>query len=173
MFNGSPALFNWKLLGKRELYIPYNSYRLENESLEYDDILYPQHPNPALLRYELHRVWVVEGTVRSATRNRRSLDPEKRGHTYSRRVFYIDEDSWQIAIADSYDKDGGLWRTAEGHMINYYEVPVPWYAMEVFYDFKAGRYLAKGLDNRFGITRFSELISPNDFSPLSLQYYVR
>jgi hypothetical protein len=173
LFNGSPALFNWKLLGKRELYIPYNSYRLESGDLEYDDILYPQHPNPALLRYELHRVWVVEGTVRSTTRNRRILDPEKRGHSYSRRVFYIDEDSWQIAVADSYDKDGGLWRTAEGHMINYYDVPVPWYAMEVFYDFKAGRYLAKGLDNRFGVTRFSELISPNDFSPLSLQYYVR
>ncbi len=173
MFNGSPALFDWKLLGKRELYIPYNAYRLETDGLGNDDILQQQHANPELLRYELHRVWVVEGTVRSATQNRRNMDPEKRGHSYSRRVFYIDEDSWQIAIADSYDKDGKLWRTAEGHMMNYYEVPVPWYTMEFFYDFKAGRYLAKGLDNEFGMTRFSNLISPNDFSPLSLQYFVR
>ncbi len=173
MFNGSPALFNWKLLGKRELYVPYNSYRLEAEDLGYDDVLLQHHANPELLRYELHRVWVVEGTVRSASRNRRNMDPEKRGHSYSRRVFYIDEDSWQIAIADSYDSDGALWRTAEGHMKNYYEVPVPWYNMEIFYDFKARRYLAKGLVNEFGVTRFSELISPNDFSPLSLQYFVR
>ena len=173
MFNGSPALFNWKLLGKRELYIPYNSYRLEAEGLDYNDVLLAQHVNPALLRYELHRVWVVEGTVRSASHNRRNVDPEKRGHSYSRRVFYIDEDSWQIAIADSYDSDGALWRTAEGHMKNYYEVPVPWYNLEVFYDFKAQRYLATGLVNEFGVTRFSDLISPNDFSPLSLQYFVR
>jgi hypothetical protein len=173
MFNGSPALFNWKLLGKRELYIPYNSYRLEAEGLEYEDILHKKHANPALLRYELHRVWVVEGTVRSTTHNRRNPDPAKRGHAYSRRVFYIDEDTWQIAVADSYDKDGKLWRTAEGHMMNYYQVPLPWYNMELFYDFKAERYLAKGLDNKFGVTQFSDLISPNDFSPLSLQYFVR
>jgi hypothetical protein len=173
LFNGSPALYDWKLLGKRELYIPYNSYRLHTEDPSYENILHLDHINPELLRYELHRVWVVEGTVRSATRNSRTMDPNKRGHVFAKRVFYIDEDSWQIAVADSYDKDGNLWRMAEGHMINFYNVPTPWYSMEVFYDFKVRRYLAKGLDSRFGLTNFSDDFNPNNFSPLALEYFVR
>jgi hypothetical protein len=116
---------------------------------------------------------VVEGTVRTVSRKRTTLNPRKRGHIYSRRVFYIDEDSWKLAVADSYDHEGNLWRSAEGHMINYYEVPVPWYTLEVFHDFKAGRYLANGLDNHFGATEFSDNINPNHFSPLALDYYVR
>ncbi len=173
MFNGSPALFTWKLLGKRELYIPYNSYRLHSGDLAYSDILQKHHINPKLARYELHRVWVVEGTVRTNTRNRSTLDPLKRGHAYSRRVFFLDEDSWQLAVADNYDHKGQLWRFSEGHMINYYDVPVPWYTLEVYHDFKARRYLASGLDNRFDSTTFSDDINPNNFSPLALDYYVR
>ena len=173
MFNGSPALFNWKLLGKRELYIPYNSYRLHSGELSSSDILHSDHLNPELLRYELHRVWVVEGTVRSSGRNRSTLDPEKRGHVYSRRVFYLDEDSWQIAVSDNYDKDGKLQRLGEGHMFNYYEVSVPWFTMEVFHDFKARRYLASGVDNSLVPIRFSDDINPNKFSPLALDYYLR
>jgi hypothetical protein len=173
MFNGPPALFEWKLLGKRELYIPYNSYGLHSGDLAYADILQAGHINPELARYELHRVWVVEGTVRSNSRDRTTLNPNKRGHIYSRRVFYLDEDSWQLSVADNYDKDGKLWRVSEGHMINYYDVPVPWYTLEVFHDLKLQRYLANGLDNRFRAIKFSNTINPNKFSPLALDYYVR
>ncbi len=173
LFNGSPALYDWKLLGKREMYIPYNSYRLRSEDSDPEQVLLQEHLNPEILRYELHRVWVVEGTVRSHTRNPRTMDPSKRGHLYARRVFYIDEDSWQIALADNYDKDGKLWRMAEGHMMNYYDAPAPWYAMEAFYDFKSRRYLAKGLISHFGPTTFSDEINPNLFSPLALEYFVR
>jgi hypothetical protein len=163
MFNGSPALFEWKLLGKREIYIPYNSYRLHSGDIAYADILHKGHINPELARYELHRVWVVEGTVRS----------QGRGHIYSRRVFYIDEDTWQLAVADNYDKDGELWRVAEGHAVNYYEVPVPWYTLEVFHDLKQRRYVANGLDNGFRAIEFTNSINPNKFSPLALEFYAR
>jgi hypothetical protein len=173
MFNGSPALFEWKLLGKRELYIPYNAYRLHSDKLEYEDILQKHHINPELARYELHRVWVVEGTVRSATRNPTTRDPLKRGHLYSRRVFYVDEDTWQLAVADNYDKKGQLWRFSEGHMLDYYEVPVPWYTLEVYEDLRQRRYLANGLDNRRDTYTFSDDINPNKFSPLALDFYVR
>jgi hypothetical protein len=88
-------------------------------------------------------------------------------------VFYIEEDTWQLAVADSYDKAGAIWRVAEGHMINYYEVPVPWYTLEVFHDLKAGRYLANGLDNGFRSIEFSDSINPNKFSPLALDFYAR
>ena len=74
------------------MYVPYNSYKLHSNSLKYKDILTPLHINQGLTRYELHRVWVVEATLKAGT-----------SHVYSRRTFYIDEDSWQILSADQYD----------------------------------------------------------------------
>lgn len=162
LFNGSPDRFEWTLVGKRELYIPYNAYRLHSDKVTYSDILKLGHINPDLARYELHRVWVVEGT----------LKPEQR-HIYSRRVFYVDEDSWQIVVADNYDKDGQLWRVAEAHMVNYYDVPVLLSTVEVYHDLKQRRYLATGLDNDRNMYRFSEGADPRDFSPNALLYYIR
>ncbi len=83
MFNGAPDRYDWKLVGKREVYVPYNSYRLQDPKLKNKDIITPLHINPDYLRYELHRVWVVEATLRPGER-----------HIYKKRVFYIDEDSW-------------------------------------------------------------------------------
>jgi hypothetical protein len=162
MYNGSPELFAWKLLGKQELYIPYNAYRIHSDELDYSDILQQKHINPDLARYELHRVWVVEGTLKPGMK-----------HIYSKRVFYVDEDSWQIAVADNYDKDGELWRTSEAHALNYYEVPVPWSTLEVYYDLQQQRYLAGGMDNRRNPYRFSEEADPREFSPSALKYYIR
>lgn len=64
MYNGSPERFEWQLLGKQELYIPYNAYRINSEGQGYSDILQTKHINPDLARYELHRVRVVEGTLK-------------------------------------------------------------------------------------------------------------
>ena len=162
LFNGAPDRFEWKLVGKRELYIPYNAYRLHSNSITYSDILRQGHINPDLARYELHRVWVVEGTLKPGQR-----------HIYSRRTFYVDEDSWQIVVSDSYDQDGQLWRVAEAHMVNYYDVPVLLSTVEVYHDLKARRYLATGLDNGRNMYRFSEGADPRDYSPNALLYYIR
>jgi hypothetical protein len=162
LFNGPPDRFEWRLVGKRELYIPYNAYRLHSDALSYSDILQRGHINPELARYELHRVWVVEGTLKPGQQ-----------HIYSRRVFYMDEDSWQIAVADSYDQQGQLWRVAEAHALNYYDVPVLWSTLEVYHDLKERRYLATGLDNERNMYRFSEDVDPREFSPNALTYYIR
>ncbi|MEP4485568.1 MAG: DUF1329 domain-containing protein [Halioglobus sp.] len=163
MFNGSPALFDWTLLGKKEMYIPYNAYRLDSAELEDTDIVLKSHINPAHVRYELHRVWVVEGRLKDGGRE----------HQYSRRVFYVDEDTWQIAAADSYDSDGKLWRVSEGHMVNFYEVPVPWYTLRVYHDLREERFLVQGLDNQRRATEFSNDINPRLFGPSALSFYVR
>ena len=162
LFNGPPDRFEWKLVGKRELYVPYNAYRLHSDAITSSDILRQGHINPELTRYELHRVWVVDGTLKPGQR-----------HIYSRRTFYVDEDSWQIVVADTYDKDGQLWRVAEAHMVNYYDVPVLLSTLEVYHDLKEGRYLATGLDNGRNMYRFSEGADPRDFSPNALLYYIR
>ncbi len=162
MYNGAPDRFVWKLLGKRELYIPYNAYRLHSGGLDYDDIITRDHINPDLARYELHRVWVVEGTLKPGAK-----------HVYGQRTFYLDEDSWQIAVTDTYDKNGKLWRAAEAHLINYYQVPVLWSTLEVYYDLKQQRYLVSGIDNRRNPYRFTEDADPREFSPNALNYYIR
>ena len=162
LFNGAPDRFEWKLVGKQELYLPYNAYRLHSDSISPSDILKRGHINPDLTRYELHRVWVVKGTLKQGQQ-----------HIYSRRVFYVDEDSWQIAVAENYAQDGRLWRVAEAHIVNYYDLPVPFSTLEVYHDLKARRYLATGLDNGRNMFRFSDNVDPREFSPNALRYYIR
>jgi hypothetical protein len=156
MYNGAPDRYDWKLVGKQELYIPYNSYKLKDTKLKYSDIVKAGHINQDLTRYELHRVWKVEAT----------LKPGKR-HIYAKRTFYLDEDTWQATEIDHYDGRGELWRVAEAHNLMYYDYTVPWYAVETLYDLTSGRYLVLGLDNeeptsyQFGFKRSSGDYTPN------------
>jgi hypothetical protein len=158
MYNGSPNRYNWELKGKQELYVAYNSYKLHNDQLTYDDILKPHHINPDLTRFEKHRVWVVEANLKDEYR-----------HVYVKRVFYIDEDSWQILVADSYDDRGGLYRVALAYGLNYYEVPSPWSTLEVYHDLNSRRYLATGLDNEEDMYDFSVELSDREFTPQALR----
>ncbi len=136
MFNGAPDRYNWKLVGKKEMYIPYNSYRLESPKLTYKEIHTKGHMNQDYPRYELHRVWEIEATLKKGQR-----------HIYAKRVFYLDEDTWQIAVKDEYDGQLQLWRVGEAHEIQYYNVNVPWYTAETLMDLNDGRYLTLGLTN--------------------------
>ncbi len=158
MFNGAVDRYDWKLVEKRELYVPYNSYRLHSDQLKFTDILTPFHVNPEHLRYELHRVWVVEATLK-----------EGASHVYKRRTFYVDEDSWQILLADSYDARDQLWRVSEGHVVNFYEKPLIWPTLEVHTDLQARRYLALGLDNEFPMCTWDEESKERDFTLSALR----
>ncbi len=157
-FNGAPNRYNWKLLGKKEMYIPYNSYKLHSDQLKYDDIIRPGHINPAHTRWELHRVWVVEATLKEDTR-----------HEYKKRMFYLDEDSWQIAVTDIYSNDDELWRVGVAFALNYYEVPTLWSTLDVIHDLKAGRYIAIGLDNEDNMYDFTITRKNSDFTPAALR----
>ena len=157
MFNGATDRYEWKLVGKKEMYIPYNSYRLTDPKVKYADLLKPGHINQDLSRYELHRVWVVDATLKAGT-----------SHIYSRRTFYIDEDSWNIVMIDKYDGRGQLWRFAELHSENWYNVPMWFGTVEVHHDLQSRRYIAMGL--RSEEAKIYEPIkrSPGDYTPASL-----
>ena len=159
MFSGAPDRYDWKLVGKREMYIPYNSYRLNSPDLKYDDIVKPGHINQDLTRYELHRVWEVVGTLKSGERN-----------IYGQRHFYLDEDSWQIAVSELYDGRGQLWRVGEGHEMTFYTELATGYAAESLYDILAGRYVTFGLNNeeKRGY-QFGQKASMADFTPAALR----
>ncbi len=158
MFNGAPDRYNWKLVGRKEMIVPYNDYKLHSKDVKYKDILTPKHINPDLARYEKHRVWVVDATLKEGT-----------SHIYSRRTFYIDEDSWQILLVDQYDRRGNLWRVSEGFVINYYDVPTLWTTLAVHTDLQAGRYLAIGLDNESRMYDFNLKRTAKDYTPAALR----
>ena len=158
MFNGAPDRYNWELKGRKEMYVAYNNYKLHSNNLKYDDILKPGHINPEYTRFEKHRVWVVEA----------NLKPEFR-HIYQKRVFFIDEDSWQIQVADMYDNRNELYRVAVAHGVNYYEVPTQWSTLDVYYDLNSRRYLALGLDNEESMYQFDVSLDDGDFTPQALR----
>jgi hypothetical protein len=158
MFNGAPDRYDWKLVGKREIFVPYNAYKLQRPETKYKDILKPLHMNPDHLRYELHRVWVVDATLKPGER-----------HIYKRRTFYFDEDSWQILLIDQYDNRDQLWRVSEGHAMTFYDVPSLWTAAESHTDLQAGRYLVMGLFGESTPHDFKIQRTEADFTPDSLR----
>ena len=159
MYNGSPDRYEWKLNGKKEIYIPYNSYKLDSPSVKYADIVKAGHINQDLSRYELHRVWHVTATLKAGER-----------HIYAKRDFFIDEDTWQAAQIDHYDGRGSLWRVAEAHSQYYYNKQVPWYTLESLYDLQSGRYLALGMKNEEKQSYdFDYSASESDFTPAALR----
>lgn len=156
LFNGSGQRYDWKIVGKREMFIPYNAYRVHAPDLKYADLLTPGHLNPQAMRYERHRVWELEGTLKPGYR-----------HLYGKRKLYIDEDTWFPMLADNYDNRGELWRTS---MVNYfyaYESQRPQAGVGLYHDLNAGSYLAFNLINqqRSGYLLNRTGFSPRDFGP--------
>ena len=162
VFNGALERYDWELVGMRELYLPYNGYGLLDLELTLDDLVRPGHLNQDLARYELHRAWVVDATVKEGTR-----------HLYARRTFYVDPDSWRILAVDVYDNRGNLWRVQEGHIVNLYNIPFMAYAIETGYDLQSRRYALMGVSNMedpataFNYQDFN--VGPDYFSPSNLR----
>jgi hypothetical protein len=157
-FSGAPDRYDWKLVGKKEMFISYNNFALSDKSLKYSSIIQPNHMNPDLVRYEPHRVWVVEATLKAGLR-----------HIYAKRTFYVDEDSWSIAHVDQYDGRGELWRVRDVHLMPFYDQSMTWGIAEVLYDLQARRYIASGMMNEEKPMKFAEKLSLNFFAPESMR----
>ncbi len=110
VFNGALDRYDWKLVGKKEVYVPYNAFGAYDFRAKFEDVALRNFIEPGHRRYELHRVWVVEATVKAGMR-----------HSAPRRTFYLDEDSWALLLADDYDGQGKLAKVREGFQIPVYE----------------------------------------------------
>ena len=162
VFNGSLERYDWKLLGKRELLIPYNSWMLNSPTFKYKDIIRPGHINQDLARYELHRVWVVEATLKAGQR-----------HRFGKRRFYLDEDSWSIAAVDCYDNRGQLWKFQEAHLLSIPFIPTVSGIPETIYDLQSKRYFVTTMTNEDAISDFEVSYDDGLFTPASLQRKAR
>ncbi len=129
LFFGGPDRYDFRILGKREMYVPYDNDRLYAAGPI--SFLGARHENADWLRYELHRVWVVEGIVAAG-----------KHHVVARRRLYIDEDTWLVLASDSWDEDGHLWKYGHGTMLNLPEVPTTITGTQFVYDLLLGGYVA-------------------------------
>ncbi len=156
-YNGAPDRYDWRLVGKEEKFIAYNNY--DAALVPISDLIRPGHLNQDHVRYELHRVWIVEANLRPGNR-----------HVYERRVFYIDEDATQLATAELYDGRGELWRVQELHTLNYYHVPLCGSGAEIVYDLQNGRYLALAMRNEQPpLDYFADDLDPERYQPARLR----
>jgi len=110
LFMGTQERYDWKLVGRKEMYIPYNNYNLTDNpsvecALEQGKLLLPYHANPSCIRWELHRVWHVQGTLKEGKR-----------HTIPKRDYYFDEDTYLAGVGDGYDKGGQLYIVQWTHL---------------------------------------------------------
>jgi hypothetical protein len=156
IFSGSMERYNFKLLGKREMFVPYNAYKLAYASTP-GDVFKPNHLNPDFVRWERHRVWVVEATLADGKR-----------HIYSKRTFYLDEDSWVAVASDEYDGRGQLYRAGFAFVTPSYEVPAPFADLNGHYDLASGIYGLNFYTAGTGGVRYVPPLPEREFTPESL-----
>ncbi|WP_088284248.1 DUF1329 domain-containing protein [Ideonella sp. A 288] len=152
LFNGSMDRFDFKLVGKKEMLVPYNAYAAVYGAKQ-DELLKPNHLNPDLVRWELHRVWVVEATLREGKR-----------HVYGKRTFYLDEDSWAAVASDAYDARGQLYRTGFAYMAPSYDLPAPYTDMFGHYDLVSRQYSLTGFIAETGGLRHTKPLPDREWT---------
>ena len=157
-YNGATDRYNWKLVGKKEMYVPYNTYKIGDKTLKYKDIVDTHTIRSDLMRYELHRVWVVEATLKEGMR-----------HAFGKRTFYLDEDRWMVLGEDAYDTRGDLWRVGVHGLRQNYDALVPWYGVQIWHDLTNSAYLVDNLDSEIKAPIvFGKAAKWADFQPESL-----
>jgi hypothetical protein len=131
MYNGAMDRYDFKLVGKQELIVPYNNVTLYDHTLAAQDVHDPLFMARDKVRYEPHRVWVVEANVKPGMR-----------HSFAKRTFYLDEDSWLIVAEDLYDAQDKIWRSMEAYTVTDWNLGACVQAGYASYDLQVGRYLS-------------------------------
>ncbi len=156
VFNGALDRYDWKLVGKQEMIVPYNTYKLTYVQ-DPKSITTPNHLAPDFVRWEKHRVWVVEGTLKAGAR-----------HIYQKRRFYLDEDSWTALASDQYDARGQLYRGSFAFLSQSYDKQVPDSTPFMIYDLVGGSYNINGVVGPYGGIKYIDPLSKAQWSSESL-----
>jgi hypothetical protein len=98
-WSGRLDRFDFKIVGKKEMLIPYNGNKLLQAKSD-AEVIGKTGINPTYQRWELHRTWVVDATLRAGQR-----------HPAAKSRYYCDEDTWACVLADRWDANGQLWKT--------------------------------------------------------------
>lgn len=162
-FSGSPDRFEWNLIGQKPMLVPYNTYDLGLAGAQPEKLLRKGSVNPDFMRYELHRVWVLEATLKQG-----------QSHLYGKRRFYIDANSWTVLMEEAYSRRGDLWRVALHGVVQAYDVGLPFIRASIYHDPDSGSYFVGGLDtDRKPSIRFNQRGSMAEFLPDALRRHAR
>ena len=156
VFNGALDRYDWKLVGKQEMIVPYNTYKL-TYAQDPKSLTSANHLAPDFVRWEKHRVWVVEGTLKAGAR-----------HIYAKRRFYLDEDSWTALASDQYDARGQLYRGSFAFLSQSYDKQVPDSTPFMIYDLVGGSYSINGVVGPYGGIKYIDPLSKAQWSSESL-----
>ena len=156
VFMGALDRYDWKLVGKQELIVPYNTYRLTYAD-QAKALTTANHIAPDYVRWEKHRVWVVEATLKPGAR-----------HIYHKRRFYLDEDSWIALASDQYDASGKLYRGAFTFLSQSYDKQTPDTTPFMIYDLVGGNYNINGIVGPYGGIKYIETLSKVQWAPDAL-----
>lgn len=139
LFDGNFERFDFKLVGKQEMYIPYNNYKLiyadaNSPCSASKELLQPNHPNPECIRWELRRVWHVKATLKPGQR-----------HVFSERDIYVEEDAWYGGLHEGRDSAGKLYHVSPVTIAPSYDIKAPAQGTAVSFDFSSGIYVYNAL----------------------------
>ena len=149
-------LYDWTLVGKQEMIVPYNTYKL-TYARDAKSLTTPNYISPDFVRWEKHRVYVVEGNLKSGSK-----------HIYQKRRFYLDEDSWAALASDQYDASGQLYRGSFAFLSQSYDQQVPDATPFMTYDLSRGSYNINGVVGPHGGIRYIEPLSTAQWVPESM-----
>ena len=158
MFNGALDRYNWKLIGKKEMIVGYNNYKISDKDVSLADLAHPHHLNQALPRYEMHRVWIVEADLKPGL-----------SHVFKKRVMYVDEDSWNICAEDDYDNRGQLYKYNEGMSVFSPAIQTVGSVPQIIYDFFSGRYFVTAAINDGKPDDWTVSFDDDYFTPAAVQ----
>ncbi len=159
-FNGSMERFDWKLIGRQEMFVPYHNYKFDDPKVSYKDLLTKFHANPDYMRYELKRVWVAEAILKEGQR-----------HIYAKRRLYVDEDTGIASITENYDGRGELWKVVFNNNIYDYHGQAYIRRVQMYHDLIAGAYIAERLvnDSTPLLYDINPVKGPTYFSPSNIR----
>ncbi len=164
LFNGATDRYDWQIVGRKTLYVPYNNDRLDETLDDIDALIQPGHINPQHTRHELREVWHLKASLKNEWR-----------HVYSQRDFYIDPDSWSILLAEQYDQQGQLWRVNLSYLRHFDQVPATLPVVNVYHDLRDRRYHVQGMRAGKDQARNFDIdpIPDSQFTPAGLRRFVR
>ena len=160
-YNGAPDRYDWMVVGKQAKLSQQNNYNAVQTP--YSELLAASHPKQDVMRYELRRQWVVEGTLKGNAR-----------HIYAKRVLRMDEDSSQMSGGEMYDGRGELWRIQEiGQAPDFRpDAHVCWTTGGEFtMDLLAGRYLGLAMKSErpANFVTGLERLTPDYYTPANVR----
>lgn len=136
MFAGKKDRYEWNLIGRKEMYIPFNNYRYqytdENDAECYGDAKFTAgHPKSECVRWEKQRVWHVQGVLKEGQR-----------HVYHKRDIFVAEDTYVDGFSQMYDSSGNVYRVNLQMSAPFYEAQTAGISFNTVIDLISGVYTA-------------------------------